>query len=180
MYPQTWNAIPVWKVFIVTKCILNSFFVTTRILARLDQEIRKSHDHIRYQNVSSKVRFDLGIHKNYVMVNRTKAVSTWRGYISYPQAYPQMPDRDTKKLITVVTKVYPKFRYCSVSSNLNCDTSLKSCYRYQMYPQFFFRYYTYPRAVRSGDTQKSRPYSLPKCILEGKVRFGDTQKLRYG
>ena len=100
-------------------------FVTKRILVRLDQEIRKSHDHIRYQNVSSKVRFDLGIQKNYVMVNRTKAVLTWRGYISYPQAYPQMPDRDTKKLITVVTKVYPKFRYCSVSSNLNCDTSWK-------------------------------------------------------
>ena len=51
-------------------------FVTKRILVRLDQEIRKSHDHIRYQNVSSKVRFDLGIHKNYVMVNRTKAIST--------------------------------------------------------------------------------------------------------
>ena len=96
VYPQTWNAIPVWKAFIVTKCILNSFFVTRRILVWLDQEIRKSQDHIRYQNVSSKVRFDLGIQKNYVMVNRTKAISTWRGYISYPQAYPQAPDWDTK------------------------------------------------------------------------------------
>ena len=82
--------------------------------------------------------------------------------------------------MTFVTKLYPKFRYCSVSSNLKCETILQSFYRYQMYPQVFFRYQTYPRTVRSGDTQKSRPGSLPKCILEGKVRIGDTQKLRYG
>ena len=57
---------------------------------------------------------------------------------------------------------------------------LKSFYRYQLYPQVFFRYQTYPRTVRSGDTLKSRPRSLLKRILEGKVLFGDTEKLRYG
>ena len=82
--------------------------------------------------------------------------------------------------MTFVTKLYPKFRYSSVSSNLKCETILKSFYRYQMYPQVLFRYQTYPRTVRSGDTLKSRPGSLPKRILKGKVLFGDTEKLRYG
>ena len=114
------------------------------------------------------------------MVNRSKAFSTCRGYISYPRAYPQTPDRDTKKLMPFVKKVYPKLPFGHLPQYRRQDTILKSFYRYQMYPQVFFRYQTYPRTVRSGDTPKSRPCSLLKRILEGKVRFGDTEKLRYG
>ena len=113
------------------------------------------------------------------MVNRTKAFSTCRGYISYPRAYPQTPERDTKKLIAFVTKVYPKLPFGHLPQYRRWDTILKSFYRYQMYPQVLFRYQTYPRTVRSGDTQKSRQRSLPKCILEGKVRLRDTKNLSY-
>ena len=122
----------------------------------------------------------MGIRKSYVMVNRSKAFSTCRGFISYPRAYPQTPDRDTKKLMAFVTKVYPKLPFGHLPQYRRQDTILKSFYRYQMYPQVFFRYQTYPRTVRSGDTLKSRPRSLPKRILKDKVLFGDTEKLRYG
>ena len=113
------------------------------------------------------------------MVNRTKAFSTCRGYISYPRVYPQTPDWDTKKLIAFVTKVYPKLPFGHLPQYRRWDTILKSFYRYQMYPQVFFRYQTYPRTMwyyfetttfvtkmyPKNDTIWKWLLSLLKCIL---------------
>ena len=62
--------------------------------------------------------------------------------MAYPRILKRIlrPHKDTEKVKCacnlLVTKMYPKIRYCGVSSNLKCDTILK------------------------------RPYSLLNCILK--------------